>query len=72
MGPWGLEVDPLVIGEPCSTAKPLTADLTDESIVLFVDFDVSLKVVDGGETASTAFKLAGVRPLLVVGLKMPL
>ena len=36
-----------------------------------MNFDVSLKVVDCGEAPPTAFKLAGVRPLLVMGLKMP-
>lgn len=72
VGPLRLEVDPLVIGESRSTAKPLAADLADEGIVLLMDFDMSLKVVDRGETPAAAFELTGVRPLLVVGLKVPL
>lgn len=72
VGPLWLKVDPLVIGESCSTAKPLTADLADKGIILLVDFDMSLKVVDCGETPPTAFKLTGMWPLLVMGLKMPL
>lgn len=72
VGPLRLEVYPLVIGESCGTAEPLTADLADEGIVLLMDFDMSLEVVDRGETPPTAFKLTGMWPLLVVGLKVPL
>lgn len=72
VGPLWFKVDPLVIGESGSTAKPLTTDLADEGIILLMDFNMSLQVVHCGETSPTAFKLTGVRPLLVVGLKMPL
>lgn len=70
VGPLRLKVDPLVIGESCSTAKPLAADLADEGVILLMYFDVSLEVVDCGETPPAAFKLTGVWPLLVMGLKM--
>lgn len=70
--PLWFKVDPLVIGESSSATEPLTADLADEGISLFMDFDMSLQVVDGGETPPTAFKLTGMWPLLLMGLKMPL
>lgn len=67
-----LKVDPLMVGEPGSTAKPLVADLAGKGVILLVNFDVSLEVVDSGKTPPTAFKLARMWPLLVVGLEMPL